>query len=704
MSHLKTTMPHDTNSKKCSKKLTHDIVLQLHDAVGYPVDGTKFTVKLAIRVKGEKIKISFPAINFEVGPQSVQNAILPPITVGPGFLRTVEGFLPESLCPNNVLYESYLVASNTGLSQPFTWYTPSRIAGITQQPTPVSGYILSITFFGGIIIQGAGTYKNLIPAGAQTLLPTNVFYYHHPPEIICKNLKLSVAPSNFTEWPGGTYTALGSSIRDSHVNDAFNNIVAWTWVDNSNQVDKTNQVSNVMVAIGTVEDGKLVVRPPIQLSSNPQPSGTYVFDTAVAINRSNPKNIVVSWGNNNTPTTPYRAVSFDGGLTWPINGPTNLQPPGYYPPGVIALAADNRGVSSDKYGNIWYSTTQTGDENGNYLDQPLFWVSPDGGVTYLEAYRVPFPPNFNLNWDYFDYPQFTFGEDGNGNYGMWFVADYFLGYHTCTYWDCVPCVGFLPITGKMQVGGPVPLGSIPASTPSFLYDLVNTQTVPNLAASSDGRVWCQSYVNCPSNFVATVFGPMVVRYKSPPNATYPDPVTSNYSGPWQLNYMNIAQGQSEIIGGATLANNISFPVVGYFNSVTTIIWDEKRQALYSLLQQQAPDNVGFDYPLKTSQNMRLYLQISRNNGQSWSQPIYISSTSFANRGFQSMALDPITGNLIFGWYDGRNDQTYHSLDYYAALIKSEDLDKYVDKIPQSNPTYVTPPSTGSITIIPPTCH
>ena len=59
-----------------------------------------------------------------------------------------------------------------------------------------------------------------------------------------------------------------------------------------------------------------------------------------------------------------------------------------------------------------------------------------------------------------------------------------------------------------------------------------------------------------------------------------------------------------------------------------------------------------------SQNMRIYFVISRDNGQTWSDPIDIATTDFANRGFQSMALDPVTGNLVFGWYDGRNDPTY----------------------------------------------
>ena len=42
-----------------------------------------------------------------------------------------------------------------------------------------------------------------------------------------------------------------------------------------------------------------------------------------------------------------------------------------------------------------------------------------------------------------------------------------------------------------------------------------------------------------------------------------------------------------------------------------------------------------------------------------------------------MALDPKTGDLIFGWYDGRNDPTYKSVQYFGARISAKELDKMV---------------------------
>lgn len=74
----------------------------------------------------------------------------------------------------------------------------------------------------------------------------------------------------------------------------------------------------------------------------------------------------------------------------------------------------------------------------------------------------------------------------------------------------------------------------------------------------------------------------------------------------------------------------------------------------------------------------------------WSDPILINNTDFANRGYFSMALDEVTGDLVFGWYDGRNDPTYHKLEYFGSVLLAKELDKLVQAIPLSNPTFQVP--------------
>ena len=128
----------------------------------------------------------------------------------------------------------------------------------------------------------------------------------------------------FTNTTQFTGAAANDGIRDSHVNDAFSGVAAWAWTSNANQVDKANGTMDTYVAIGKINaDGTLTISSPINLT-NFGPN-IQSWDTAVAINRTNPDNIVVSYGvidRSHTVHTvqTYRAVSFDGGKTWPING------------------------------------------------------------------------------------------------------------------------------------------------------------------------------------------------------------------------------------------------------------------------------------------------------------------------------------------------------------------------------------------------
>ena len=91
------------------------------------------------------------------------------------------------------------------------------------------------------------------------------------------------------------------------------------------------------------------------------------------------------------------------------------------------------------------------------------------------------------------------------------------------------------------------------------------------------------------------------------------------------------------------------------------------------------------------QDMRIAFVISRDNGQSWSDLIYVANTFAANRGQVNMTLDPVTGDLIFSWYDGRNDTTtYENIQYFAGIMPAAQLTTLVNDIPLSNPTYQSP--------------
>lgn len=663
----KSTLCRPERKKRDKQFFQHPIKLQLSDSLGFPVYGTEFWVLLDITQDGPNVKIQLPAINFETGPTAnfPQEQQLPPQNLIPGgYLYTSGGFLPEDIRPNDLLPHSIIAASNNGLSAPFSFTQP-----INTLPTPPVGYIVQVTNAGALVIQCAGTFGNIIPPGRHILLPTEISYTVKPKEKLSENVKISCGATDTTQFSPSVSPF--DSLRDMHVNDAFENVFVWAWTDNSMIADKTNGTLNVMVAIGEYKHGKLHVENPIQLTN--LPPGRYAWDTSVAINRTDKHNIVVSWADGNVPSTPYRAVSFDGGKTWPYNGPTNIQPVG------TSEAGDNRGVLADRYGNIWYGTTNLLEFPGGYYNQPTYWISTDGGVTFSVGYTAPLPPPPipNVSAFYYDFPQYCFGGDGLGNYGLHFQST--LGNRVTG--DAFPTVGFVPITGLGALGTPVF---------THLEAFTNSMLESPLTASLDGRVWFQGFaapgaVGNPFPVPYTYINAGVTLFKSPGN------IYENYAGAWHtylfnqqnMQYYGVKLNQDGELP-YPITNSKSQPTTGYFPTVQDIEFDEKRQALYALCTAQIPDE---------SQNMAIYLIISRDNGQTWSAPIEVSTTQFANRGFASMSLDPATGHLVFGWYDGRHDKTYKSVEYFGAVFPAKKLDQLVMKIPLANPVFNLPPAT-----------
>lgn len=617
---------------KCFK---HNIQLQLSDSLGYPVPGTEFWITLEILKMGPLVTIQIPLINFQTGQRAnAPGEATPPFLEG-GYLYTSKGFLPEKLRPSQLVPHSIVAASNNGLSPVFSFdQAPDTL------PLPPAGYIVQVTNAGALVIQSAGTFGNIIAPGPQILMPTTISYFVNRKQKLCKNKILSRGFTNTTEF---TSSAADNGFRDSHVNDAFDGVAAWAWTDNSMVEDKTNGIMNVMVAIGhTNKKGKLKVADPIQLT-NLEP-GVMAWDTAVAINRTNKDNIIVSYGhvNNNTgENLLYRAVSFDGGKTWPENGPLNVQP--------LDGFTDARGVSSDKFGNIWYNSTTF----EQLYSPPIFYVSTDQGVTFQQVFVAPDPGAPNRNYDY---PQFCFGVDGNGNYGLHFQCTLI---NSLFPQNQTPTVGFIPING---------LGSFGAPQFTELTGFQNSAVESNLTASSNGNVWFQGIPNYRAAY--TYVSPVDILFKAG------GPIDENYAGAWHSIIFNDDAFQNNT------PTTLSQPVKGYIaHSTQSIIYDEARQALYAIVAAQEPDY---------SQNMRIYFSISRDNGQTWSNPIDISSSNFANRGYQSMALDEITGDLLFGWYDGRNDPTFKSVEYFAGILPAKALDRLVSELPLSNPHYTVP--------------
>ena len=487
--------------RRCFKQM---LGMQVSDATGFPVAGTQFSVTLDVIKEGPKVTIKIPKIEFVTGG----SAGITPTLIQGGYVYTIDGFLCDEIRPVDLIPQSIV----TGFD--------STTSTSGQQPPH---YIVQIDHEGGLTIQYAGAFGNIIPVGPQVLLPTEITYIVKKHHRLKKNVKLSTGPTNTTEFPRTPRVSpCNAGVRDLHVNAASHGVAAWAWNDNANIPDKTNGVLNLKVVVGKQgKDGKLKVRKPCQLTDL-QPPFAAAQDTAISINPCDPKNIVVSYAiiNYSVTTspegisiTPYRAVSFDGGKTWCHNGPTNIQPSG--PTGL----GDYPGVRFDKFGNCWNCTTSIFTDSFTMVNTPFFMVSTNRGITFESPadYTLPMPPSGY----FYDYPQYCFGGSGE-NYGVYFTVD-FVNLST---FDINPFVGFIPITGHGQYG--------PLSFKN-LANLSNVNQIADITASSDGRVFYQGSSDSDGILGAySYISPQNVMFKSP------GPLDENNAGPWQYLMMNFS--------------------------------------------------------------------------------------------------------------------------------------------------------------------
>jgi len=674
-----------------AKTFRHRMQLYLADAYGIEVPGTDFWITLTV-VKEKigsatRVTLQLPSISFETGPfannvyelnnpiseiiDQVPGLFLPPPQNG-GYLYTKDGYLPRDLRPSDVLPRTFFGPSNNGQNIPFTYNAngtpPPNVSSVTYT-NPQAGYQIRITNSGGLAIEGIGTLANIIPPGTQQLTATDLSYIVKPyKQKICDNKRISKGAINVAQYTLPPVTRGNSdNVRDHHVNDAFDNVVAYAWADNSNIPDAAANAGemNLAYSIGEVKNGKLKMHPATFL---PTPAGLFVWDTAIAINRTDPDNIVISYliidANSPGDGLPfailYAAVSNDGGKTWPINAPTNVQPTGFVVPGVPGGAGDLPGVRADKFGNFWYMASNLFDDAGNPINVPFIMVSSDKGVTWTLVYTFSY--NDVAHTDFYDYPAFCFGGDGLGNYGVQMVADYFPDFITGGS-NGYPARAFIPVTGLGTYGTPQQV---------FLPALSNNIFTASITASADGRVWTYGSPAGLSPAAYCFPGGWTnnrIVFKSP------GPLDENYAGPWGVIRYN------------SLSDSIYFPVwqaaplFGFFQSVQTNLYDEQRKALYVILNSTNPE---------LSNNSDIYFLISRDNGLTWSRPYKINTKSVNNRGFPSMQLDITTGNLLVGWYDCRDYKDGLSFNYFGAVIDAKTLDGLIKCIPSSNPLFSIP--------------
>jgi hypothetical protein len=184
-----------------------------------------------------------------------------------------------------------------------------------------------------------------------------------------------------------------------------------------------------------------------------------------------------------------------------------------------------------------------------------------------------------------------------------------------------------------------------------------------ITTALDGRVFVTS-------------GGFYTFFKSPVGTSpYTDVVAANWAGPFSMS--NFDMTTSSITSFNSIDGALSFVAMFSF----AYEYDNARQALYAFLTVN---------PLG-SQNMDMYLIISRDNGQTWSDPIVVSTDVTGNKAVGNLSLDKMTGDMHLSWTDGRVDPENAILvQRYYAFIPAATLDGYVNAIPLRNPKYKLP--------------
>jgi len=605
--------------------MSHTFILQVLDAnaIPFPDSEFKYRVDLDYSQKTDIVTLTFPELNFETFSTLSPNDNVGLSYSTGGIITTASNRLPKEFCPAT---EKIILCSNNDNQLQST----SLVSGTF--PTTISGINISIDIYGNLILTAPGAWAGLIPPGPHTLNSQTISYKvgnkleHKPDDFIIQK--------EFTDFSGfSNASALKDGIRDSHFNDFYGKKFVFTWTDNSAQTDKTNNILDTYVVIGKIKQHGLKIKKPIRLTTN----GTRImsWDTAGAINRTDSKNIVVSYAlfnHNVIPTTASAnvSVSMDGGKTF--TGPINIDPS-------LTFLGDARGVIADKYGNFWYSTTSRNADST--IINLLFYASSDKGLTWSLIFATI---DSTLADGLYDYPQIALGNDGQGNYGLWFTGNYFS---TSTgYSDNTARLGFIPTTGLGQFG---------TGTYIVLSNFLNQVSGPALIVNDAGKVFM---VSSPAYQTFINYGANTLMIKKPgildqSLVTQPKTISNTFQN--------------------TLPSK-SYPVsqFAYFViSVQPVIYDEHRKVLYNITDER---------PNADSQNYYLYLNVSFNEGKNWSPKVCISDTYKKNRGFSSVALDPVTNSMMFGWYDSRNSKTGTSEQYFGLYLSSCELDSIVKKL------------------------
>ena len=605
-------------------------------------------------------------------------------------------------------------------------------------PTPLPGLIVSINPYGKLSIFANGTFAMTIPPGPHTLLATTVTLV---PDDSCKVTppKNFIIESRFSDVSQFVGNALFDGIRDTHVNDTFEDVVAYSWVGNPVETAEGEQALsalNLFVCIGKIQPNGKVILGPVQQLTNYQPLPTINFN-AIATNGSanltNVTNInslivgqlVVDNNTVNPSVPPYTVIiSIDN-----VNNIVTLSADAIYStitsasytasqfPGNSTTVFDSA-IAINRKDKKFIAVSWVPEDVNDFVFATMVIISTDGGMTWNSPQIVPSPSD-----PYYPYMT-AIGLGGSDCRGV--IADKFGNFiYNCTIYlndnypigAVVEVIFFISsdfgttwktifISDQSGNSGGVfqfdyPQMSLGYAGPGLGYGLsfaTDLTTFYNpepfdlttylgfipLSATGAGtpqfiKMNLVNVVNIPC-MTQSNDGTLFISYSSGTTNTSPAllvKVPPNTTGVLDA---SLVQGPFTNFQHANdyLQAVASFPLenLSYFTlTVQGFIYDNHRKALYVIINQQPTW-----YDSKTgdpSQNFDQFMVISTDEGVTWSQKFPIASTIKNNRGYASMAFNEKNKSIYIGFYDSRNSPGSVQIQYFGVTLSSKKLDRWV---------------------------
>lgn len=307
------------------RTLKHSMRLQSVSSRGVPVPYSEFWITIVLTRVGDEVTLRLPKIGFRLGSRTG------------GRLVTVKGRLPHEFRPSGVENVTFTVDS-------------------LKQET---AYNVTVSEKGRLEISGR---DGVLSSGSHSLLPTETSFSRENRRRILVDQRLSTDPIP------------KESVEGTFSHDAFDGVVAYSWPG----------VDRLFVGVGAVEEAGVTLGEVAALKIK---EGTTIQSISVVVSRVEKENIVVAYTlvDKEGEKISCRAVSFDLGETWQINGYANL--------------VSEPNLRSDRYGNLWYGCGYVSVDRGRTFSKRLPLDSSEftlGGEEYGIQSQGSFTPIYGL--------------------------------------------------------------------------------------------------------------------------------------------------------------------------------------------------------------------------------------------------------------------------------------------------------------------